>query len=334
MKLDFSTMIHQRISWVQILCATLFLNPIFAEWNTRDYIRREHSLTKPYQGSGMSLPYWDFLGSTIVTSNYVRLTPDLQSKAGALWNTVPCNTRNWELQVQFKVHGRGKELFGDGFAIWYVKERMESGPVFGSKDYFNGLAIILDTYSNHNGAHNHQHPYISAMVNNGTLHYDHDRDGTHTQLSGCEAKFRNFNHDSHISIVYRDDTLIVSTDLEGKNAWKECLKVENVLLPTGYYFGASATTGDLSDNHDIISIKMFELDLLESQKKDEDRSHIIPSAASFEAPRERIEDAKPAMSGIKTFLWMMFVAIVIIVLVVLGIMWYQKRQEQSRKRLY
>lgn len=122
MKLDFSTMIHQRISWVQILCATLFLNPIFAEWNTRDYIRREHSLTKPYQGewprlptstslwswkasqyniiilnyfvsgSGMSLPYWDFLGSTIVTSNYVRLTPDLQSKAGALWNTVVSST--------------------------------------------------------------------------------------------------------------------------------------------------------------------------------------------------------------------------------------------------
>ncbi|KPJ21459.1 Vesicular integral-membrane protein VIP36 [Papilio machaon] len=56
----------------------------------------------------------------------------------------------------------------------------------------------------------------------------------------------------------------VSTDLEGKNAWKECFKVENILLPTGYYFGASATTGDLSDNHDIISIKMYELDLLES----------------------------------------------------------------------
>lgn len=52
--------------------------------------------------------------------------------------------------------------------------------------------------------------------------------------------------------------------MEGKNAWKECLRVENVLLPTGYYFGASATTGDLSDNHDIIAIKMYELDLLDT----------------------------------------------------------------------
>lgn len=31
----------------------------------------------------------------------------------------------------------------------------------------------------------HEHPYISAMVNNGSLHYDHDRDGTHSQVSGC-----------------------------------------------------------------------------------------------------------------------------------------------------
>ncbi|KAI8423072.1 hypothetical protein MSG28_014157 [Choristoneura fumiferana] len=199
-----------KFQLTQYFLVALFFTPILAEWNTRDYVRREHSLTKPYQGSGMSVPYWDFLGSTIVTTNYVRLTSDLQSKSGAIWNTV--------------VHGRGKDLYGDGFAIWYVKDRMQYGPVFGSKDYYQGLAIILDTYSNHNGAHN--------------------------------------------------------------------------------------------------------------QDKDEDRSHIIPSAQTFEAPRERVEDVKPAMSGVKTFLWMMFVAIVIIVLVVLGIMWYQKKQEHSRKRLY
>ena len=45
------------------------------------------------------------------------------------------------------------------------------------------------------------------MVNNGTLHYDHDRDGTHTQLAGCEAKFRNLDHDTHVSIKYERDVL-------------------------------------------------------------------------------------------------------------------------------
>ena len=62
--------------------------------------------------------------------------------------------RNWELQVQFKVSGSTKDLYGDGFAIWYVRDRMQGGPVFGSRDYFSGLAIVADTYSNHNGPHN------------------------------------------------------------------------------------------------------------------------------------------------------------------------------------
>ena len=53
----------------------------------------------------------------------------------------------------------------------------------------------------------HAHPYISAMVNNGTLFYDHDRDGTHTQLAGCEARFRNVEHETYIAIRYENDKL-------------------------------------------------------------------------------------------------------------------------------
>lgn len=100
------------------------------------------------------------------------------------------------------------------------------------------------------------------MINNGSLSYDHDRDGTLTQLAGCEAKFRNVNHDTHISVKYLNEKLTVMTDLENKNEWKLCFESPNVKLPTGYYFGASATTGDLSDNHDIISFKFYELEPL------------------------------------------------------------------------
>ncbi|XP_069679328.1 vesicular integral-membrane protein VIP36 [Periplaneta americana] len=313
----------------------LFLLQIKAEWNTKDYMKREHCLIKPYQGAGMTIPYWDFMGSTMVTNNYVRLTPDSQSKQGALWNSVPCSVRNWELQVHFKVHGRGKDLYGDGFAIWYAKDRMIPGLVFGNMDFFQGLAVILDTYSNHNGPHNHQHPYISAMVNNGSLHYDHDRDGTHTQLAGCEAKFRNLDHDTHIRIRYERDVLTVSTDIENKAAWKECLSVQGVRLPTGYFFGMTAATGDLSDIHDIMSVRLYELDLPDDPKEEEDRSQISPSAAFFESPRDHVEDPKPSsLSGIKIFLLMLVGTLAVIACVVIGIMFYQKHQENSRKRFY
>ena len=60
---------------------------------------------------------------------------------------------NWEILIHFAVHGQGKTLFGDGFAVWYTKERGEAGPVLGNRDYFTGLGVFLDTYSNHNGEH-------------------------------------------------------------------------------------------------------------------------------------------------------------------------------------
>lgn len=61
---------------------------------------------------------------------------------------------NWEVHLTVKIHGKGKELFGDGMAFWYTRDRMQAGPVFGSKDLFSGLAVVIDTYSNHNGEHN------------------------------------------------------------------------------------------------------------------------------------------------------------------------------------
>uniref|UniRef100_A0A1L8E2X2 Putative legume-like lectin family n=1 Tax=Nyssomyia neivai TaxID=330878 RepID=A0A1L8E2X2_9DIPT len=307
---------------------------VSAEYESVDYMKREHSLTKPY-GAGMNVPYWDFLGHTMVTNNYVRLTPDAQSKSGSLWNQVPCMTKNWEMQVSFKIHGHGKDLFGDGMAIWYARDRMISGPVFGSRDYFSGLSIILDTYSNHNGPHNHQHPYLSAMVNNGSLHYDHDRDGTHTQLAGCEAKFRNVEYETIITIRYENDVLTVLTDLENKREWKECFTVKGVLLPTGYYFGVSATTGDLSDNHDIISLRFYELDLVADPQVSLERRQIVPQALTFEPPRERSEDKKPSgWSNVKIFFVILFGMMVAVACAIGGIMYYQKHKENSKKRFY
>jgi len=298
-------------------------------------MKREHSLVKPYSGSGFGITNWDYYGNTIVTSTHIRLTPNEQSKQGAIWNVKPVRVRNWELQVQFKVTGSTKDLFGDGFAIWYTKDRMQGGAVFGSKDYFSGLAVIVDTYSNHNGPHNHNHPYVSAMINNGSMSYDHDRDGSHHMIGGCEVKFRNFAHDTYLNIRYENDILTVTHDLDNKRAWAPCLRVEGVKLPTGYYLGASAATGDLCDQHEIISMKLYELDVPEGSESDADRANLAPSSSFFTPPRDHVEDTKPSsMSGFKFFLLLLVGVLAVIVCVVGGIMIYQNQQANSRKRFY
>lgn len=42
----------------------------------------------------------------------------------------PCHIKDWEMLLHFKVHGQGDTLFGDGFALWYTKERMQDGTAY------------------------------------------------------------------------------------------------------------------------------------------------------------------------------------------------------------
>ncbi|KAF7495360.1 VIP36-like protein [Sarcoptes scabiei] len=302
------------------------------------YPQKEHSLMKPYQGTGMTIPNWDILGHTIVSNSFIRITPDQQSKHGGLWNKFPITFPYWETHIEFKISGHGKDLFGDGMAIWYVRHPMQLGKVFGSADFFWGLGLFLDTYANQNGAHSHSHPYISAMVNNATMGYDHDRDGTHTELAGCEAKLRTSEHDTYLAIRYHNDTLSVMTDVDGSGQWTECFVAPGVFLPTGLYLGVTAATGDLSDNHDIISIKTYRLETpIEIMSKLDQRAMIIPHAISSAHPRDHIKDDRSLMTGIS---WLRFIVylilglIFVIILGLVGYIFYQKRQEVSRKRFY
>ncbi|CEF60382.1 Legume-like lectin family and Concanavalin A-like lectin/glucanases superfamily domain and Concanavalin A-like lectin/glucanase, subgroup domain-containing protein [Strongyloides ratti] len=307
------------------------------EW--RGYYKREHSLTKPYQSASMDIPYWDIIGSTIVSNTEVRLTTDDKSRRGGIFNKMPTHARDWEVHLTFKVTGSTGSLFGDGMAFWYVKEP-QLGEVFGFKDYFHGLAVFLDTYSNHNGAHSHKHPYISAMVNNGKLHYDHDRDGTHTQLggedTGCSAFFRNQDFDTHLLIRYVGDILSVYTDVEGEGVWQKCFSVGGVHLPTGYHFGVSAATGDLSDNHDVISIKVFEQEFQRVEKEAEILTdQIEPRAEIFTAPRDHVKDPKPSKLGWIGTIFLILIAVAFIgVVLIFGVNFWQARQLKQNKRFY
>ena len=49
----------------------------------------------------MSLPLWDFVGTTLVTTSHIRLTSDHQSKQGAIWNAVVCTFNMWEVGDNF-----------------------------------------------------------------------------------------------------------------------------------------------------------------------------------------------------------------------------------------
>jgi mannose-binding lectin 2 len=170
------------------------------------------------------------------------------------------------------------------------------------------------------------------MVNNGSVHYDHDRDGTHGQINGCHSKFRARDHDTFVIVSYIDKVLSIYTSVDGDNDWNECFTAADVYLPTGYYFGVSAATGDLADNHDIINIRVFDVD----QGENPEWETAVPHADSAEAPREHVDDVRPALGHRSWFLVKVLFGLAVLLVIGGGIGYfvYAKRQEQARKRFY
>ncbi|KAM9841664.1 lectin, mannose-binding 2-like a [Aulostomus maculatus] len=313
-----------------------------------EFLKREYSLSKPYQGVGsLGSSHWELMGDAMVTTDQVRLTPDMQSRQGAVWSRLPCHLKDWEMQVHFKIHGQGKKnLNGDGMAIWYTKERMQKGPVFGNSDNFTGLGVFVDTYPNEEKQLEAQKkrytprtqrifPFVLAMVGNGTISYDHERDGRPTELGGCNAMVRNLKHDTFLFIRYIRRRLTVMIDIDGQHEWRDCLDIPGVRLPQGYYFGASAITGDLSDNHDIISLKLYQLTVLRSkqeEKEEEEDVITVPSVDNIELLR--LGQPEEGMSGIAIFLTVLFSMLGCVFLIVIGLLVYSHWNESRRKRFY
>jgi hypothetical protein len=114
--------------------------------NAEPYESRDHSLSPPYASGefrlssvdhcsivcssivlSLSESHWRLKGHAIATDRYIRLTHDSQNQSGAIWSNHPVTYPDWEVQIQFKIHGSRNDFFGDGLAFWYVREPMSSG---------------------------------------------------------------------------------------------------------------------------------------------------------------------------------------------------------------
>ncbi|KAK0711127.1 concanavalin A-like lectin/glucanase domain-containing protein [Lasiosphaeris hirsuta] len=203
----------------------------------------------------MQSRWYDFGGDTIVrTDQYIRLTSDHPSQNGWLFSRVPLTATNWEIEVEFKIHGKN-QLYGDGFAMWLTKERGKQGPVFGSADNYEGLGIFFDTYKNNRPGV--VFPYVMAMVGDGKTSYDKDTDGKSTEFAGCSARgIRHASVPTKFRLTYfQDKYLKLELQYKTEGEWTLCFETnEPPAIPQVAYLGFSAETGELSDNHDIISI--------------------------------------------------------------------------------
>ncbi|KAF1325387.1 Lectin, partial [Globisporangium splendens] len=205
-------------------------------------------------------------GSTDVKKNFVRLTPDRQSKRGNIWSRRVIGSEKFVSVVTFRIHGQGKKWFGDGIGVWLTHEgRYMNGDNHGFTDQYYGVGIVLDTFKNveHRGGHKD----VTVQINDGKKTLDILNDETKV---GCDAAFRYHSNSAAFDPVYSSSRLRIKVDgnkltleIDPKNEgkWTQCYKGT---LPFSQDWlrratlGITASTGALADNHDIISVRSFD----------------------------------------------------------------------------
>ncbi|XP_078052978.1 lectin, mannose binding protein ergic53 [Augochlora pura] len=240
-----------EVRWLLIFHVFLVINTVLGDIPHRKF-EYKYSFKPPYlaQKDG-SVPFWEYGGNAIASAENVRVAPSLRSQKGAIWIKQPVNFDWWEVELIFRVAGRGR-IGADGLAFWYTSSKgAYNGTVFGSVDQWNGLGLFFDSFDNDN---KHNNPYIMAVLNDGTKIFDHSNDASSQLSAGCLRDFRNKPFATRAKIEYYQNILTVlfhngmTNDEQG---YEVCFRVENVVLPKGGYFGVSAATGGLADDHDV-----------------------------------------------------------------------------------
>ncbi|XP_041034466.1 protein ERGIC-53-like [Carcharodon carcharias] len=205
-----------------------------------------------------TVPFWIYYGNALPSSERVRVVPSLRSQSGSIWSKNDIAFENWEVEVSFRISGRNR-IGADGLAIWFTRERGPTGPVYGAADHWDGAGIFFDSYDNDGKMNN---PAILVVGNDGQHTYDHLNDGASQALGSCIRDFRNTYHPIRTRIRYFQKTLQVYVNV-GMNNFNEnyefCTEVQNMNLPSSGYFGVSAATGGVADDHDVLSFLAFSL---------------------------------------------------------------------------
>uniref|UniRef100_A0A8C6H704 L-type lectin-like domain-containing protein n=1 Tax=Mus spicilegus TaxID=10103 RepID=A0A8C6H704_MUSSI len=141
------------------------------------------------------------------------------------------------------------------------------------------------------------------------------------------------HYDTFHVICYVKRHLMIMMDIDGKHEWRDCIEMPGIRLPQCYYFRTSSITGDLSANHDVISLKLFELTGVRTPEEEKLHQDVfLPSVDNLKLPEMTLPPTP--LSGLALFLIAFFSLVFSVFAIVIGIILYNKWQDQSRKRFY
>ncbi|XP_052044190.1 protein ERGIC-53-like isoform X2 [Apodemus sylvaticus] len=205
---------------------------------------------------GAGIPFWSHHGDAIPGLEEVRLAPSMKNRSGAVWSKISVSFPSWEVEMQMRVTGPGRRG-AQGVTVWYTKDRDQVGSVVEGLASWDGVRIYFD--SSTSGVQNG--PAIRVLASDGHDLQEQFGDGTIRELGSCHRDFRNRPYPFRARITYWRQRLRVSLSggLTPNDPEEVCVDVEPLHLAPGGFFGVSAATSILADDHDVLSFLTFSL---------------------------------------------------------------------------
>lgn len=118
----------------------------------------------------------------------------------------------------------------------------------------------------------------------------------------------------------QDQNLVLQLQYKNEDEWTQCFDVTNVKLPSAVYLGFSAETGELHDNHDIISVEsknLYDAKARDARARNADRR----------AAQNRAKNASKASGG---WIWFLLKIVLFFVVVAGGYVGFTIYRAQKR----
>ena len=240
---------------------------------------------------------WRAHGDATVQTNFARIAPDRQSQLGALWSRHSTASQVLSVILTFRISGKSKQFYGDGLAFWLVTQGYHTqGDLHGFTDKFTGIGIIFDTFKNTDSGLVHRD--VTVLVNDGEKTLEMmDKDGY-----GCDINVRydtsagDFNVQKSLSrmkFLVNMNSIDIFIDARNTGEWERCVKIDDLALPPGWlphsHIGLTATTGQLADNHDVISLLTYsEAQAMEREMSEKMSQKLFPMMING-STEERLE---------------------------------------------
>nr|XP_004672906.2 protein ERGIC-53-like [Jaculus jaculus] len=205
---------------------------------------------------GAGIPFWSLHGDAIPGLEEVQLVPSMRNRRGAVWSKVPVPFPAWEVEVQMRVTGPGRRG-AQGMAVWYTRNSGRVGPVLEGPASWDGVGIFFNS-SAQDGQNS---PVVRVLASNGHDSQEPFGDRSSQLLGSCHWDFRNRPYPFRARIIYWGQRLRVflSDGLTPSDPDTLCIDVGPLILAPGGFFGVSAATSSLADNHDVLSFLTFSL---------------------------------------------------------------------------